>query len=123
MRMKAGARGTVVAGKKYKGVLAQFLFVQLRHQSAEAGVHLGDVGPVGGVAGVSTWVILFKARIAGNGLVRFMVTNEQEKGLRFVTPRAQPMDGLIGDDACGVTLERANGRAVTDKVPRVAMIG
>ena len=123
MRMKAGARGTVVAGKKHKGVLAQFLFVQLRHQSTEAGVHLGDVGPVGGVAGVSTWVILFKARIAGNGLVWFMEADEEEKGLRFVTPRAQPMDGLIGDDARSITLEQADGRAVADKVPRVAMIG
>ena len=33
------------------------------------------------------------------------------------------MDGLIGDNAGGVALERADRCAVADEVPRVTMIG
>ena len=121
--MKTGARRAVVAGEKHEGVVGEFLPVQLRHQAAEAGVHLGDVGPIGGVAGVVAGIILFKTRIAGDRFVRFVVANVEEKRLGLVAPRAQPVNGLVGNDAGGITLERANGRAVADKVPRVAMIG
>ena len=123
MRMEAGARGAIVAGKEYQRVIPKLLFIQFSHKAAKVRIQLGHVPPVGGVAGVITGVILGKLRRGRDGLMRLVIAGKMKERRGFVPPLAQPVDGFISNNPGRVTLEGAQWCAVAHKIPRVVMVG
>ena len=59
-------------------------------------------------------------------LVWFVITDEQEKGFRQITPRTlapEPTEGFAGNNICSEPLDATDGVSIANKVPRIPMIG
>ena len=91
-------RRAVVAGEHYKRIVAELEFVERLHQAAKGVVHLRDAAVMGAVGCGFRWIQLGVFLVGGDGFMRLVKADVQEKRLGHVATRFQPADGFIGHD-------------------------